>query len=175
MKYRLTTVLPFSLMRCSMISGGGAGEEICCLTALHCCCRGWMFSVSFLEAMGIADAGRELMARSRFIAPACSCNCLMGAGDSFLFSLFPAPPSVLVHTRNSVCTITAVVAAATTRAPATAAGASWSVFCRVITTSGHNDKITLSGAGFELHFSTKMRLEIGGQKWNVNGSRPSKP
>jgi hypothetical protein len=54
---------------------------------------------------------------------------------------------------------------AATRAPLTAAGASWSVFCRVITTSGHNDKITLSGASLELHFSTKMSLKKGGQKW----------
>ncbi len=77
LKYRLTTVLPFSLMRCSMISGGGAGDEICCFPTLHCCCMGWIFSVSVLEAISMADAGRELMARSRFIAFSCCCNKLV--------------------------------------------------------------------------------------------------
>jgi hypothetical protein len=80
----------------------------------------------------------------------------MVADDSFY-------PACFQHLRQLLSVFATAIAnnnrsrmGAATRAPLTAAGASWSVFCRVITTSGHNDKITLSGASLELHFSTKM-------------------
>lgn len=116
--YRFTTVLPFSLMRCSMISGGGAGEDTCCLTALQCCCIGWMFSVSFLKAMGNedkADVGRELMARSRFMVPANSWNTLLDVIDA-LFSLgmvsLSTNPTALTRIHSSCVTLQAAAAAA---------------------------------------------------------------